>query len=226
MKNQYELEKWKWNQEDFEKMGWHDNPIWAMSFDDDVKFDLDYLLKWVHPGEGGGSYRFWISPATLVFKSPSKLKVEMETDFVNGLEIADILKETIDGKTVYIIEAQEGRITIETEEYQQVIRRPPILSISQCLTDMQRGPISFSEISNIDYKPTDKELEYQKLSFNYYDLNTEKVNLQIEYDDYNFDQLDPKERIIKKRKYKERIEQLIKAVEIAEFKMNNAYEPT
>ena len=45
MKEQYQIEKWIWNQDDFEKMGWHDNPIWAMSFDDNVKFDLDYILK-------------------------------------------------------------------------------------------------------------------------------------------------------------------------------------
>jgi len=115
MREQYQIEKWIWNQNDFEQMGWHDNAIWAMAFDDNVKFDLDYIFNWVKPESKYGSYRFWISPVTLIFSNPTKFKVEMETDFVNGLEIADIEREIIDDKTTYIIQAQEGRILIETE---------------------------------------------------------------------------------------------------------------
>lgn len=101
-----------------------------MSFDDNVKFDLDYIFNWVKPENTNGSYRFWISPVTLVLKDPTKFKVEMETDFVNGLEIADIEREITNGKSTYIIEAQEGQILIETEEFRQIVRRPPTLQSS------------------------------------------------------------------------------------------------
>ena len=223
MKDQYQIEKWIWNQNDFEKMGWHDNPIWAMSFEDNVKFDLDYIFKWVKPSNSVGSYKFWISPATLVFKDPAKFKVEMETDFVNGLEIADIKRTIVDGKTQFTIEAQEGRIIIETEEFLQVIRRPPTLQISQALSELERGSISFEEKSDKDYKPTDIEIRGRELSYEYDELRNRKVSLEIEFDEYNFDILNPKDRILKRREFKSQIEKLTSQVEKAESEMNKIY---
>ena len=223
MKKQYQIEKWIWNQNDFEQMGWHDNPIWAMSFDDNVKFDLDYIFNWVKPQSENGSYRFWISPVTLIFTNPSKFKVEMETDFVNGLEIADIEQEISDGKTTYIIEAQEGRILIETEEFKQIVRRPPTLQISQTLTELERGPICFSEESEKLYKPSEKEIQGREISYKLDDLRNEKTNLKINYDKFNFDQLLPKDRILKKREFKSKIEVISLEVEKAESEMNKIY---
>jgi hypothetical protein len=224
MKTEYQIEKWIWNQDDFEQMGWHDCPIWAMSFDDDVKFDLDYIFKWVHPEDGRSSFRFWISPATLIFKNPSNFNVAMETNFVNGLEIADILKEVSEGKTSYIIEGQEGRIKIQTEEFVQIIRRPPTLQISQALSEIERGPLSFSEEAEKEYIPSTKELKMRKLSYEFDDLRTMKIKLEINYDEFNFDKLNPKERMLKKREFKSKIEQMTELVNKAEKKMKKAYE--
>jgi len=223
MKKQYQIEKWIWNQNDYEQMGWHDNPIWAIAFDDNVKFDLDYIFNWVKPQSENASYRFWISPVTLIFKNPTKFKVEMETDFVNGLEIADIEREIIDGKSTYIIEAQEGRILIETEEYKQIVRRPPVLKISQVLTDLERGPISFSEISEKKYKPSEKEIQGRDLSYKFDELRNEKTILQIEYDEFKFELLNPKDRILRQRDFKYRLEELRGSVEKAEIEMNKIY---
>lgn len=223
MKNQYQIEKWIWNQNDFEQMGWHDSPIWAMAFDDNVKFDLDYIFNWVKPQGANGSYRFWISPVTLIFINPTKFKVEIETDFVNGLEIASIEREFFNDKSTYIIEAQEGRILIETEEYKQIVRRPPTLQISQALTVLERGPISFSEISEKDYLPSEKEIKGRELSYKFDDLRNEKTKLQIEYDEFNFEQLAPKNRIIKRRDFKSKIERITLEVEKAEIEMNKMY---
>jgi len=223
MKEEYQLEKWIWNQNDFEKMGWHDNPIWAMSFDDDVKFDLDYLLKWVKPQNNIGGYKFWISPATLIFKNPTNFRVEMETDFVNGLEIADIERKVQKGKTQFIIEAQEGRIVIETEEFTQIIRRPPTLQISQMLNDIERGPISFSMIPEKDYKPSELEIRGRTLSYKLDEHRNLKTKSQIEYDEFNFEELDPKERILKKRDYKNQIEELNSIIGNIENEMSEIY---
>jgi len=224
MKEQYQIEKWFWNQDDFDQMGWHDNPIWAMSFDDNVKFDLDYIFKWVHPPKSVGAYKFWISPATLVFKNPTKFKVEIETELVYGLEIADIEREIVDGKTQYIIEAQEGRIIIETEEFYQVIRRPPTLQISQYLSELERGPISFSEHSEKNYQPTKREIEGRDLSYKFHELCSQKTSLEIEYDEYNFEALNPKDRILKRREFKSQIKRLKNMIEETEVQMNKIYE--
>lgn len=216
MQEKYKLEKWIWNQDDFEQMGWHDNPIWAMSFDDNIKFDLDYIFTWVHPKNEGGSFKFWISPATLVFKNPSNFKVELETDFVNGLEIAEIIKEKINGKTIYIIEAQEGKITIQTEEFYQIIRRPPTLQISQALMEIERGPLSFSEIPEKLYKPTAKQLRCRKLTHKLSDLRNIRTQLQIYLEDEKFGSVSPKERIIIRREHKSKIKSLSKEIEMLE----------
>jgi hypothetical protein len=194
-----------------------------MSFDDNVKFDLDYIFNWVKPEVPNGSYRFWISPVTLIFMNPTNFKVEMQTDFVNGLEIADIEREISNGKSTYIIEAHEGRIIIETEEYRQIVRRPPTLQISQALTELERGPISFSEISEKDYKPSEKEIKGRELSYKFDDLRNEKTKLQIEYDDFKFEQLDPKNRILKRREYKSKIGKITEEVERVEMEMNKIY---
>lgn len=223
MKEQYQLGKWIWDHNNFEQMGWHDSPIWAMSFDDNVKFDLDYIFNWVKPENENGSYRFWISPVTLVFKNPTKFKVEMETDFVNGLEIADIDREIKNGKSTFIIEAQEGRILIETEEFRQIVRRPPTLQISQALSELERGPISFSEISEKDFKPSERAIRGRELSYKFDDLRSEKNKLQIGFDEFNFEQLIPKDRILKKREFKDKIEQVTKAVQKIEVEMNKIY---
>lgn len=223
MKEEYQIEKWKWNQDDFEQMGWHDNPIWAMSFDDDVKFDLDYLFKWVQPVSPNSNYRFWISPATLIFKNPTKFKVEIETDFVNGLEIADIKRKTINGKTNYLIETQEGRIIIETEEYEQIIRRPPSLQISQSLPELERGEYSFSRIPDKEFKPSKEIIERRELSYRYDELRNLKANAQIEFEEFDFYSLNPKERLKKKREFRTRINKLRDELKTVELKLEKEY---
>lgn len=223
MKDQYELEEWVWNQNDFDQMGWHDNPIYAMSFDDDVIFDLDYLLKLVDPNPPNSNYRFWISPATLIFRNPSRFQVDLQTDFVNGLEIANILRESINGKTNFVIEAQEGRIMIETEEFVQIIRRPPTLQISQYLPELERGETCFSTFSEKDFKPSDSLIEGRELSYKYDDLRNLKTKAEIATDEFNFDSLSPKDRILKQREFRSEIEFLKKKMESLETRMGEIY---
>ncbi|WP_116108161.1 hypothetical protein [Lewinella sp. IMCC34191] len=146
MNHHYRLEKFTWNQDDFDQMGWHDVPIYAMSFEDDVKFDLDYIFEWVEPKKPETSFKFWISPATLIFKNPTDLKINLSIDFVNGLEIADIVKQRFDGKTTYLIETQQGDIQIETESFLQIIRHSPSLQKSQSIDGTARGGISFAAV--------------------------------------------------------------------------------
>ncbi|MEQ8198297.1 MAG: hypothetical protein ABRQ27_09870, partial [Clostridiaceae bacterium] len=64
MIEEFNVEKWVWTTNDFEKMGWHDCKIHAMAFDElnfKILFDIDYIFKWVEPGEDE-RYHFWISP--------------------------------------------------------------------------------------------------------------------------------------------------------------------
>jgi hypothetical protein len=124
-------------------MGWHDCPIYGIHFGDNVAFDIDYIFKWVL-NDQNGRYEFWISPSTLVFEQARKLEIEIDLDFVNGLEIADIHREKV-GKNEYKyhIDTQEGDIRLIASGYKQYIRKNPILNESQCLTEEERGGYSF-----------------------------------------------------------------------------------
>jgi hypothetical protein len=154
MSEQYNLEKWVWTTDDFDVMGWHDCPIYAARFDDDIYFDIDYVFKW--NDQGAAPFTFWIAPATLVFQSPSSLKIDIETGFVNGLEIAEISRKSLDnGNYLWTINIQEGDIIVEAPAYRQIIRRPPSYQYNLFVPEDERGGISFSTNSETDYRPDD-----------------------------------------------------------------------
>lgn len=223
MESKYQIEKWIWDQNDFEQMGWHDSQIWAISFDDGIKFDLDYILQWVMPEVEGGSLKFWVSPATLIFRNVSKLKVNIETKFEGGLEISDINREVFDGKTTFIIETHYGTIEIQTEEYKQIFRRPPVLTLQQTLLDIERGPTGVSEISEKDYISTTQAIRYRELSLEFNEIRFKRDRFREEYEDFNFYELGMKERFYKRKEYKERLEANDREVEIASNKINELF---
>jgi hypothetical protein len=89
-------------------------------------------------------YEFWISPATLVFEQARNLRIEIDLDFVNGLEIADIHQEKLENNEYRChIETQEGDIHLIASGYRQYIRKNPVLKRSQCLTEEERDGYSF-----------------------------------------------------------------------------------
>nr|WP_320048886.1 hypothetical protein [uncultured Desulfuromonas sp.] len=139
----FKPEKLIWDETDFEKMGWHDCPIYGIHFADNVALDIDYIFKWVL-NDQDGRYGFWISPSTLVFEQARNLQIDIGLDFVNGLEIADIHQEKIEmNEYKYHIDTQEGNIRLIASGYKQFIQKSPILKNSQCLTEEERNGYSF-----------------------------------------------------------------------------------
>ena len=48
----YKLEKWIWDDSDFDQMGWHDCKIHGFAFysdDYELVLDMDYLFEWLNP---------------------------------------------------------------------------------------------------------------------------------------------------------------------------------
>ena len=77
--NEYTPEKWLWTDADFEQMGWHDVHIHGFAFGAyTLTFDIDYTFRWVDPAPGETYYRFWLSPATLVFDDVSDVQLDLE----------------------------------------------------------------------------------------------------------------------------------------------------
>ena len=82
MLDKYEMEKWIWTDADFEQMGWHDSQIYAFAFlseTNEFVLDVDYILRWVQPASDETHFKFWVSPATLVFENAYDVKVDLKT---------------------------------------------------------------------------------------------------------------------------------------------------
>jgi hypothetical protein len=155
----YNLEKTIWTDEDFEKMGWHDSSVYAISFSDPAEvnlsfmcFDLDYIFKWIHPIEGEHCFSFWVSPCTLIFEDVINLKMEFDSGLISpiGLEIAGISKLENDNSNDRVIkwqiDFQTGVMIFESSGFKQIVRKEPIFSSSQSLSFKDREGISFSKV--------------------------------------------------------------------------------
>lgn len=206
----YELEKWNWTEQDFEQMGWHDCPIYAMKFDDQVVFDIDYIFKWNQPGVEGMPFTFWISPATLTFKEVTLFKSEFEMDFVNGLEIADISKKSTDGSTQWNIDTQQGTLIIHATSFEQVIRRNPTLQFGQCIQFYERGDISFSTTSEMNFKLEDSAQQKRNVELANYEFAKKLNILRAEFQVLNKQReaTVTKEFLTKKRTLEQQISEL------------------
>ncbi len=155
MKNEYELEKWIWSETDFEIMGWHDSRIHALAFypeDFEFALDIDYIFEWVESEEKNGCFKFWVSPATLVFENVYDLLFDIEAN--TGLEIADInRKDPLKPKNaehikreieyLYEIECQEGTISLKSVGYKMFVKNLPVLQNEQALEIQKRGGKNF-----------------------------------------------------------------------------------
>jgi hypothetical protein len=154
----YELEKWIWTDADYEQMGWHDCQVHAISFipkNFEIAFDIDYIFKWVNPLPGETYFKFWITPATLVFENVYELKMELdepdfELDIVERNEPrkprnSDYIKK--DKEWLWTLEAHRGSLSFRSIGYKQYIRKQPILSEIHVLETDLRGGISFERPS-------------------------------------------------------------------------------
>jgi hypothetical protein len=156
MEQEFNLEKWVWTEADFDLMGWHDSQIRATAFfpeDFELGFDIDYIFDWIDPPPNEKYFRFWVAPATLIFKNVHD--VELDIDSCNGkLEIDNIKREDecspinaqFIGKAtewLWTIECQEGEIRFRSVGYEQFIRATPQLTQSQTLDREAKG-ISFA----------------------------------------------------------------------------------
>ncbi len=149
------LEKLIWNEDDFDRMGWHDCKIYAVAFKDEnfeLVFDIDYIVEWLHPKDSESNFKFWVSPSTLVFKNVWDLNISLESNL--NLEIQDIRREnpstpknakdlSLQVEYDWIIETGEGKITFKSVGYVQYLRKLPILLASQTIDFNERGGISF-----------------------------------------------------------------------------------
>lgn len=211
MEQQFDLEKWVWTNDDFPKMGWHDCPIYAMSFNDDIRLDIDYIFEWIHNGPGK-PFTFWIAPATLIFESAGYFQVDVESDFVNGLEIAAIIREERPDETIWTIATQEGDIIIKADNYRQVIRRAPSFQYSQFVPTEERGEVSFSETIEVNYSDSAEVIAKRKERALLYKLKSDKSDLLAKQEALDETVLGTKAYLTEKRQIDQAIFEIEQAI--------------
>ena len=125
---------------DFEKMSWHDNLVYSLSFPDSTysfKLDLDYILEWTQEEEKHG-FIFLLAPAVLCFYNVSDLSIRISFEDYAELSISQISRANMrlapNGKIYiwdYLIELDRGEISFTSTGYQQTLLDTPKTSDSQ-----------------------------------------------------------------------------------------------
>jgi hypothetical protein len=157
MSQEYKLQKWVWTEADFENMSWHDSRIYALAFSPDtfeLLLDIDYIFQWVNPEQGENSFRFWVAPATLVFRNVYEVEFDVLT--TTGLEIDNLTRSEPraprnaayierDVEWSWTIDCQQGDIKLWSIGYNQYIRSTPQFGQTQKLELEVRGGYSFAK---------------------------------------------------------------------------------
>ncbi|SQI33910.1 Uncharacterised protein [Leminorella richardii] len=144
--------KTRWDERDFEQMGWHDVHIHAVAHYTEVlqlRLDIDYILQWINPPAEECRYRFLLAPATMVFDLVSSIKLDINTAspglFISRLHqsvpIPGIFPESPCSYD-YRIELEEGCIAFNASGFRLYMRQPPQEHTGQWLSLRQRGGIS------------------------------------------------------------------------------------
>lgn len=119
--------------EKLKSYSWHDCPIYSIRFDDGLSLDIDYILEW-KKDEIEFGFQYLIAPAILEFIDVSNLKVMIETEFINGLEINKIEYED----SYWRIELQEGLIEFKAVDFKQTLLKAAIWKTNQYLSEKER----------------------------------------------------------------------------------------
>ncbi len=157
MSEKYVLEKWIWTELDFDQMDWHDCNIYSIAFcpnEFEIAFDIDYIFKWMKPRNNEKYYKFWISPATLVFVNVHDTHYDIDT--TSGLEIDEIIRNNSqkprnikflkrDTEWTWQILCHTGDIELKSAGFEMYIRSEPVISDTQHLGLKKRGGISFNQ---------------------------------------------------------------------------------
>jgi hypothetical protein len=141
----YNLEKQVWTDKDFEQMSWHDCNIYKIRLTNDLELDIDYILQWNKPDLEGLPFTFWVSPATLVFKSVQNLTFDFDIGFENAFEIEDI---EIEGKNRWTIITRQGDIQFNSSGYEQYVRQQPFFEFGQTIPFSERNGYCLDRTTN------------------------------------------------------------------------------
>jgi hypothetical protein len=135
MKKSMKPERYIWNERDFNDLGWHDNRIRALLFEQDFVFSLslDYIYKWEKNFKG-----YWVAPAKLSFQNVSDLEINISFLNMSDLIAEDISRSkkrnTPNGLLIeneYVVKTNVGSISFFSTGFELELKQDPEFSQSQ-----------------------------------------------------------------------------------------------
>lgn len=151
----FNIEKWIWTEEDYDRMGWHDATVRAVAFLPETyefALDIDYVFKWISPQEDEKFFSFLVAPATLIFENVNDLMIDIEP--FDDVQLQDIQRRDArkpknvtyihrEIEWLWVIDSNVGEITLWSAGYRQYIRQKPSRTKEQKLPLDIRGGFSF-----------------------------------------------------------------------------------
>ena len=139
-----------WTDADFDAMGWHDARFYCFTVfaeSSELVVDLDYITRWIHPVHPDIYFRFWISPATLVFHDVQNISAVIEMRELFNMEVVELKRTPLPGRISdwrWQFDLSNGEIALDASGYTQYFRRKPVLREYQHLEFAERGGISYA----------------------------------------------------------------------------------
>lgn len=119
----------------------HDSIIWAIRFDDELFFDLDYLISSYIDDDGYNQNT--LIPITIKFNNVERLNISISSDWINGMEIDSLMIDSVDKSFNIQFNLQEGCINFCSSDYNIFVKGDAIISQNSCLTEEERGGYNF-----------------------------------------------------------------------------------
>jgi hypothetical protein len=152
------LEMTSWTNDDFERLGWHDNHVHGFAIREgqygtgELILDIDYIVEWLQCSPGG-SCNFRVAPATLTFHEMSDLQVALDYAgptagicpfSINVIERTSIATAEGVSRFRWRIEVNwpQGELSFHASGFTQSLRAPPIESSRQYLSLSEREALS------------------------------------------------------------------------------------
>ena len=136
----------------FSATSWHDNFIYSIHFDahqfeSHLRLEIDHIVKWIQPDPR--HYKFWISPARLIFHNVTDLAIRIDFErsgyqqSIHQLSINGISRQRVSDQKIcleqpyyaWTIETNwpDGEITFGATGYSQTLLAEPVLCDDQQL---------------------------------------------------------------------------------------------
>ena len=161
-KKTIDMKKYKkeWTDDDFDSMGWHDNKIYSMQYDEEkfeLAFDIDYIFEWITDSD---KFSYVLSASTIKFYNVWDLNIDVNphgeiriNEIIRANPITPKNAEYIEKKIEWDwdIDLFYGNISFKSVGFTQYLRGQLVSQDSQTLSmDYRKDLSNYINSLNLD----------------------------------------------------------------------------